>query len=101
MAAEKTSSGVARNVQTNLGELLNEARRDILSQAGRVLPDLRILHGFKEAALAGGVVDDREYFVRAQAYFRCQVEGTNHLNRLKISYNLLHRYPMAPRLGVI
>ncbi|KAI1119930.1 hypothetical protein F5Y10DRAFT_273577 [Nemania abortiva] len=63
MVAEKTSSGFARNVQTNLGELLNKARRDILSQAGHVLPDLRILHGFEEAASAGGVVDDREYFV--------------------------------------
>ncbi|RFU32995.1 hypothetical protein B7463_g3353, partial [Scytalidium lignicola] len=60
MAANKSEAG---NVQTNLANLFNEVRRDIFSQAGRIGPDLRILHGATEAALAGGIVDDREYFV--------------------------------------
>ncbi|KAJ3453403.1 hypothetical protein MRS44_017650 [Fusarium solani] len=63
MAANKSEPGNARDVQANLADLLSEVRRDILSQAGRLLPDLRILHGGTEAALAGGIVDDREYFV--------------------------------------
>ncbi|EXK24073.1 hypothetical protein FOMG_19185 [Fusarium oxysporum f. sp. melonis 26406] len=63
MAANKSEAGNARDVQTNLADLLNEVRRDILSQAGRIGPDLRILHGATEAALAGGIVDDRKYLV--------------------------------------
>ncbi|KAK3937994.1 heme peroxidase [Diplogelasinospora grovesii] len=63
MTANTSLAGNARDVQANLADLLNEARRDILSQAGRIGPDLRILHGAGEAALAGGTVDDREYLV--------------------------------------
>ncbi|PNP73611.1 hypothetical protein FNYG_13052 [Fusarium nygamai] len=63
MAANKSEAGNARDVQTNLADLLNEVRRDILSQAGRIGPDLRILHGAAETALAGGIVDDRKYLV--------------------------------------
>ncbi|KAK2923217.1 hem peroxidase, animal-type [Fusarium oxysporum f. sp. vasinfectum] len=63
MAANKSEAGNVRNVQSNLVDLLNKVRRDFLSQAGRIGPDLRILHGATEAALAGGIVDDRKYLV--------------------------------------
>ncbi|KAH7009651.1 heme peroxidase family protein [Ilyonectria destructans] len=63
MAANKSLAGKAQDVKANLASLFNEVRRDILSQAGRIGPDLRILHEGTEVALAGGIVDDREYFV--------------------------------------
>lgn len=63
MAANKTETGKARDVLSNLSNLFNDVRRDILSQAGRIGTDLRILHAGTESALAGGIVDDREYSV--------------------------------------
>ncbi|KAH8800452.1 hypothetical protein F5884DRAFT_552161 [Xylogone sp. PMI_703] len=63
MAANKSGADNARHVQSNLADLFNEVRRDIFSQAGRIGPDMRILHGATEAALAGGIVDDRKYLV--------------------------------------
>ncbi|CAH0021704.1 unnamed protein product [Clonostachys rhizophaga] len=63
MATLKALPERARDVGTNLANLFNEVRRDILSQAGRIGPDLRILHGATETALAGGMIDDREYIV--------------------------------------
>lgn len=70
MATNKSEAGNARDVQANLADLLNGVRRDILSQAGRIGPDLRILHGATEAALAGGIVDDRKYLVRPLSLLR-------------------------------
>lgn len=71
MAANESLTGKARDVKANLASLFNEVRRDILSQAGRIGPNLRILHEATEAALAGGVVDDREYFVRGLSLVLC------------------------------
>ncbi|KAG8406473.1 hypothetical protein J3459_012416 [Metarhizium acridum] len=64
MASNKRLAN-ARDVEANLANLFKQFYHDIVSQAGRIGPDLRILHGATEAALAGGVVDDREYFVCA------------------------------------
>ncbi|EFY88096.1 heme peroxidase family protein [Metarhizium acridum CQMa 102] len=62
MASNKRLANT-RDVEANLANLFKQFYHDIVSQAGRIGPDLRILHGATEAALAGGVVDDREYFV--------------------------------------
>ena len=52
-----------RDVRSNMEELLEEARRDLLSQTGRVLPNLNIALGAGEVALQGGLLDDRKYLV--------------------------------------
>lgn len=43
--------------------LLDEARQDIVSQAGRVGPDFETLEGLSSTVLAGGIIDDRKYLV--------------------------------------
>ncbi|KAK4118839.1 heme peroxidase family protein [Parathielavia appendiculata] len=53
-----------RDVHSHLEELLTEARRDILSQTGRIVPDLNFLLGAGDLALHrlhGGLMDDRKY----------------------------------------
>ncbi|KAH7112773.1 heme peroxidase family protein [Dactylonectria estremocensis] len=51
------------DVQSRLVELLSEARRDLLSQTGRVLPNLSLLAGVKDVISKGGQIDDRKYLV--------------------------------------
>ncbi|KAK2469200.1 hypothetical protein H9L39_19181 [Fusarium oxysporum f. sp. albedinis] len=51
------------DVQSRLVELLSEARRDLLSQTGRVLPNLSLLAGVKDVVSKGGQIDDRKYLV--------------------------------------
>jgi hypothetical protein len=85
-------------LRSNLEGLLNEARRDLLSQSGRILPDLNILLGAGEAALQGGLVDDRKYLVHAlESLSSLEFSVTVFLcDRLNKSSNLPHLSPMAP-----
>lgn len=62
-AASPPLSHNGRNVCSNLEELLKEARRDLLSQTGRIIPNLDIIFGAGELALQGGLIDDRKYLV--------------------------------------
>ncbi|PLN76109.1 heme peroxidase [Aspergillus taichungensis] len=43
--------------------LLNEASQDIVSQVGRVGPDLEALEGLRSTVLGGGIIDDRKYLI--------------------------------------
>jgi hypothetical protein len=58
-----TLSPGGHDVLSNLAALLNGYRRDVLSQAGRIRPDLKILVGFIERVLNRGVDNDRKYLV--------------------------------------
>ena len=48
----------------SLLKLLSEARQDIVSQVGRILPDLQVLRGLGSTILSGGIINDRQYLVR-------------------------------------
>jgi hypothetical protein len=52
-----------RDGRSNLEELLKEARQDLLSQTGRIIPNLNLLVGAGELVLRGGLIDDRKYLV--------------------------------------
>ena len=58
--------GINTNEHASIAKLLAEARRDLLSQTGRILPDLRFLQGIGQTLLAGGIIDDRKYLVRPE-----------------------------------
>ncbi|KAK4235700.1 Psi-producing oxygenase A [Achaetomium macrosporum] len=62
-ASNQTMSNNGRDVRSNLEELLNEARRDLLSQTGRIIPNLNIVLKAGEVAIQGGLIDDRKYLV--------------------------------------
>ncbi|KAF7158141.1 hypothetical protein CNMCM5623_002807 [Aspergillus felis] len=42
---------------------LTEASQDLLSQAGRIIPDLRTIQELGQTAVNGGLVDDRNYLI--------------------------------------
>jgi hypothetical protein len=42
---------------------LTDAAQDLLSQAGRIIPDLRTIQELGQTAFHGGLVDDRKYLV--------------------------------------
>jgi hypothetical protein len=42
---------------------LTEASQDLLSQAGRIIPDLRTIQELGQTVVNGGLVDDRKYLV--------------------------------------
>lgn len=48
-------------------KFLSEARQDLLSQAGRIIPDLRTIQELGQTAFNGGLVDDRNYLVRCRS----------------------------------
>lgn len=60
---DSSSENKPTNVQSRLVELLSEARRDLLSQTGRILPNLSLLAGAKDVISKGGQIDDRKYLV--------------------------------------
>jgi hypothetical protein len=62
----KTSPSGNMDDMTNLAKLLSKGHQDILSQAGRTLPNLQVLHDIIKTVLAGGIIDDRKYLVRDQ-----------------------------------
>jgi hypothetical protein len=62
----KTSPSGNMDAMTNLAKLLNKGHQDILSQAGRTLPNLQVLHDIIKTVLTGGIIDDRSYLVRDQ-----------------------------------
>ncbi|KAH6610036.1 fatty acid oxygenase [Trichoderma cornu-damae] len=49
------------SVYSRLVELLREARSDLLSQKGRVMPNLNLLAGVQDVVSKGGQIDDRKY----------------------------------------
>ncbi|KPM39214.1 Psi-producing oxygenase A [Neonectria ditissima] len=51
------------SIHTRLVDLLSEARRDLLSQSGRVLPNLNLLASVKDVISKDGQIDDRKYLV--------------------------------------
>jgi hypothetical protein len=65
-ANDNNNHGGSTSVYHNLLRLLSETRQDIVSQAGRILPDLHVLEGIGSTILAGGIIDDRKYLVRDQ-----------------------------------
>lgn len=50
-------------MESRLVELLSEARRDLLGQTGRVLPNLSLPAGVKDVISKGGQIDDRKYLI--------------------------------------
>jgi hypothetical protein len=44
-------------------KFLSEVRRDLVSQAGRIIPDLQTISELGQTAFNGGLVDDRKYLV--------------------------------------
>ncbi|KAH7325577.1 heme peroxidase family protein [Stachybotrys elegans] len=63
MSTATAETNHAGSAQANLANLLHEARRDVLSQVGRILPDMQLIHNAADTALASGVIDDRQYLV--------------------------------------
>jgi hypothetical protein len=59
----KTSPSGNMDAMTNLAKLLNKGHQDILSQAGRTLPNLQVLHDIIKTVLTGGIIDDRSYLI--------------------------------------
>lgn len=44
-------------------KLLSEVHQDLVSQAGRIIPDLQTIHELGQITFNGGLVDDRKYLV--------------------------------------
>lgn len=44
-------------------KFLSEVHQDLVSQAGRIIPDLQTLRELGQASFNGGLVDDRKYLV--------------------------------------
>ncbi|KAE8166073.1 heme peroxidase [Aspergillus tamarii] len=59
----ETNHSGSSNGHHSLLKLLSEGRQDIISQVGRILPDLRVLRGLGSTILSGGVIDDRQYLI--------------------------------------
>jgi hypothetical protein len=47
----------------NLAALVNHSLADLFRQAGRIIPDHKLLQDVATTAFAGGIVDDRKYIV--------------------------------------
>ncbi|EAW25699.1 peroxidase/cytochrome P450 family protein [Aspergillus fischeri NRRL 181] len=58
---ESSSHSAGQNGKQRM--FLIDARQDLLSQAGRILPDLRTIHELGQTAFNGGLVDDRKYLI--------------------------------------
>jgi hypothetical protein len=54
----------ANHEHASLIQLLSDIRRDLVSQQGRLLPNLKLALTAGETVLQGGVIDDRKYLVR-------------------------------------
>ncbi|KKK18240.1 heme peroxidase family protein [Aspergillus ochraceoroseus] len=63
MAPSKENGSISTGDNKQLTGLLREARQDILSQAGRIIPDLRTLHELSQTISSGDIVDDRKYLI--------------------------------------
>ncbi|KAL2872843.1 peroxidase/cytochrome P450 family protein [Aspergillus lucknowensis] len=48
---------------SSLASLIGEINRDLVSQAGRIIPDLRTIQGLTQTLANGGLVDDRKYLI--------------------------------------
>lgn len=44
-------------------KFLSEAHQDLVSQAGRIIPDLQTIRELGHTAINGGLIDDRKYLV--------------------------------------
>ncbi|RFU82151.1 fatty acid oxygenase [Trichoderma arundinaceum] len=60
-SSDQNNSPNGGGVYSRLVELLKEARRDLLSQKGRVVPNLNLLAGVQDVVSKGGQIDDRRY----------------------------------------
>ncbi|GIK07532.1 hypothetical protein Aspvir_003198 [Aspergillus viridinutans] len=54
---------------------LSDARQDLLSQAGRIIPDVRTIQELGHTALNGGLVDDRHYLPLRKSRSQKQIEN--------------------------
>jgi hypothetical protein len=60
---------------------LTDAAQDLLSHAGRIIPDLRTIQELGQTAFHGGLVDDRKYLVCSCSFHQ---ENVTHKNRSRI-----------------
>lgn len=64
MASFHQDGSSAKDEQSSLVQLLSDIRRDLLSQQGRLLPNINLALTAGESVLQGGLIDDRKYLVR-------------------------------------
>ncbi|OOO07799.1 hypothetical protein OAory_01042990 [Aspergillus oryzae] len=88
----------------SLLKLLSEARQDIVSQVGRILPDLQVLRGLGSTILSGGIIDDRQYLIEEIVQVAASLPNGSRLRDgitaefVKTLWNSLDHPPVA-RLG--
>ncbi|KAL3479234.1 heme peroxidase [Aspergillus californicus] len=58
-----TPAQPAKSEPNTLRSLLSEINRDLASQAGRIIPDLRTIQGLTQTISNGGLVDDKKYLI--------------------------------------
>ncbi|KAB8262111.1 heme peroxidase [Aspergillus pseudonomiae] len=99
-----TNHGSSSNGHHSLLRLFNETRQDIVSQVGRILPDLQVLKGLGSTILAGGVIDDRQYLIEEIIQVAASLPNGSRLRDgitgefVKTLWNSLDHPPVA-RLG--
>ncbi|KAF7594156.1 hypothetical protein BBP40_010005 [Aspergillus hancockii] len=105
MAANGDSNhGGSDSAHHSLLKLLSETRQDIVSQVGRILPDLHVLRGLGSTALAGGIIDDRQYLIEEIIQVAASLPNGSRLRDevtaefVKTLWNTLEHPPVA-RLG--
>jgi hypothetical protein len=59
-----TNTTPTKSNPKTLTSLIGEINRDLVSQAGRIIPDLRTIRELTQTFTNGGLVDDRKYLVR-------------------------------------
>lgn len=81
-----------------LMKIAGKAAEDLISQVGRLGPNIKLARNFGQTTLANGVVDDRKYLVSTRektTSVRVQnAEDTSGSTRESFSWQ--HRSPMTP-----
>ncbi|KAL2826654.1 heme peroxidase [Aspergillus cavernicola] len=58
-----TTTAPPKSKTNTLTSLLGEINRDLVSQAGRIIPDLRTIQGLIQTFSNGGLIDDKKYLI--------------------------------------
>ncbi|RHZ50671.1 peroxidase/cytochrome P450 family protein [Aspergillus thermomutatus] len=62
-------------------KFLSEAHQDLLSQAGRIIPDVRTIHELGQTAFNGGLIDDRTYLIENIIQLTTSLPNTSTLRK--------------------
>lgn len=90
-------------------KFLSEAHQDLVSQAGRIIPDLQTIRKLGQTAFNGGLIDDRKYLVCIDPFApKCKSSHrpdrkyhpdhgipAQYLHSARFNHGYIHQYPLG------